>query len=66
MRLFENKYPIPDDVHYVVNFVYDSECSHYDLVRLSDSAILCSFTKTIDVIVRCWELEILRSDVVFI
>ena len=66
MRLYQNKYPIPVSAKYVVDYVYQNGLGYYQLVRLSDDAILRSYLSVTDIIVDCWELGIDRNDVAFI
>ena len=67
--LYHNKYLIPDSAKYVVDYVFnldDSVDSYFQLVRVSDDAILFSASSTLLVIAYCWQLCISKHDVVFI
>lgn len=67
-RLYQNKYPISDNAEYVVDYVTTGNLSfaYYQLVRLSDDAILCSYPSFDDVIKHCWIAGISHSKVAFI
>lgn len=67
-KLFQNKYPIPETAEYVVDYVTTGDLSfaYYQLVRLSDDAILCSYHSVDDVIKHCWVVGIPHSKVSFI
>ena len=69
MKLYNGKYPIPDDSEYVVDFQYDiigGENFYYQLVRLKDDAILCSYKSKITVMAYCWQVGITKEKVAFI
>lgn len=69
MALYKDKYPIPDRSEYVVDYVYDNiigENFYYQLVRLRDNAILCSYKSKITVIAYCWQVGIPKEKVAFI
>ena len=69
MKLYDNKYPIPDEAEYVVDYVYnptDSANFYYQLVRLKDDAILYSPERRTDIILYCWSVGIPKEKVAFI
>lgn len=55
MKLYKGKYPIPDSIKYVVEYVYDGNFYVYQLVRVSDDAVLCSFETLTLVYIECWK-----------
>lgn len=69
MKLYQNKYPISDTAEYVVDYVYDNPTGvnyYFQLVRLSDEAILCAFQDVKDVMIHCWQVGIPKAKVAFI
>ena len=69
MRLYQNKYPVSDKAKYVCDYVYDNPSGdnyYYQLVRLSDNAILCSYKDKKDVIIDAWSMGIKKEEVSFI
>ena len=67
-NLYQSKYPIPETAEYVVDYVTmgDLSFAYYQLVRLSDDAILCSYHSLDEVIKHCWIADIPHSKVAFI
>jgi len=70
MRLYQTKYPVSDKAKYVCDYVYDNpegmENYYYQLVRLSDNAILCAYKDKKDVIIEAWSMGIKAEEVSFI
>ena len=69
MELYKGKYPIPNHSEYVIDYVCDSvsgENFYYQLVRLKDDAILCSYKSVISVKLYCWDIGIPKQKVAFI
>ena len=69
MKIYHKKYSISDTVKYVVDYVFNSEDSvdgYFQLVRVSDDAILFSASTQTLVIVHCWFLGISNLEVAFI
>lgn len=69
MKMYQGKYPISDTAEYVVDYVYDNPSGanyYYQLVRLSDNAILCAHKEKNDIIIHCWNVGIEKSKVAFI
>lgn len=69
MALYKDKYPIPNRSEYVVDYVYDNvsgENFYFQLVRLRDNAILCSYKSKLPIIVYCWQVGIPKEKVAFI
>ena len=61
MRLYQNKYPISDKAEYVIDYVYDNPSGanfYYQLVRLSDDAILFANQNLNNVMLHCWRYGI--------
>lgn len=68
-KLFHGKYPIPQTAEYVVDYVCDmpeGENFYYQLVRVKDDAILCSYKKQEMVCIEAWKIGIPYSKVAFI
>ena len=69
MALYKGKYPIPNHSEYVIDYVYDNvsgENFYYQLVRLKDDAILCSYKNVISIKLYCWHVGITEQKVAFI
>ena len=69
MKLYQGKYPVSDNAKYVVDYVYDGEGEfnyYYQLVRLSDNAILYANKDRDNIILDCWERGINHKEVAFI
>ena len=69
MELYKGKYPIPNHSEYVIDYVCDNvsgENFYYQLVRLKDDAILCSYKSVISVKLYCWDIDIQKQKVVVI
>ena len=69
MELYKGKYPIPNHSEYVIDYVCDNvggENFYYQLVRLKDDAILCSYKSVISVKLYCWDIGIPKQKVAFI
>ena len=69
MELYKGKYPIPNHSEYVIDYVCDNvsgENFYYQLVRLKDDAILCSYKSVISVKLYCWDVGIPKQKVAFI
>lgn len=70
MKLYENKYPISESAEYVCDYVYSNTIGHenyyYQLVRLRDNAILCSYKDKARVIAHCLHVGISKNKVSFI
>lgn len=59
MKFYQNKYPISDSVEYVIDYVCNNpsgENSYFQLVRLSDNAILYAAEEQTDVVMYCWNV----------
>lgn len=66
MKFYQNKYPISDNVEYVIDYIYDNpagENYYYQLVRLCDNAILYASRNIDDIIVQCWRVGITKKQV---
>ena len=63
MKLYQNKYPISDNIEYVIDYVCNPsrEDCYYQLVRLSDNAILYAAEDHTDVLVYCWSIGIEKN-----
>lgn len=69
MKLYQGKYPIHDGAKYVCDYVYDNPSGtnyYYQLVRLSDNAILCAYERVNDIKLDCWRMGIAKAEVAFI
>lgn len=69
MELYKGKYPIPNHSEYVIDYVCDNvsgENCFYQLIRIKDDAILCSYKNVISVKLYCWDIGIQKHKVVFI
>ena len=69
MKLYQNKYPVPDGTKYVVDYVYDGEGDfnyYYQLVRMKDGAILYANKDQNCVILDCWKRGLKFEEVAFI
>ena len=61
MRHYQDKYPISDKAEYVIDYVYDNPSGasfYYQLVRLSDNAILFANQSIQNIYVHCWRYGI--------
>lgn len=61
MKFYQGKYPVSDNAEYVIDYVYDNPtgCNfYYQIVRLSDEAILYANPDIKNVKIRCWKLGI--------
>ena len=65
MKLYMDKYPISDNVEYVIDYVCNNpllrEGSYFQLVRLCDNAILCTGNDYTDVLMHCWRVGIEKN-----
>ena len=63
MKLYNNKYPISDNIEYVIDYVYNNtgENYYFQLVRLCDETILYAAQDQTDVFVYCWEIGITKN-----
>lgn len=65
MKLYQDKYPISDNVEYVIEYVCENPLlwgdSYYQLVRLCDDAILCTAEDHTDVLMYCWSVGIEKN-----
>ena len=68
MKLYQNKYPISDNIEYVIDYVYNNTGKNYyfRLVRLCDNAILYASRNIDDIIVQCWRVGITKKQVAII
>lgn len=69
MKMYQNKYPISDSAKYVIDYVYDNpsgENYYFQLVRLSDNAILTSSRDITSIMIHCWNMDIPRNQVAII
>ena len=69
MKFYQKKYPISDTAEYVVDYVYENVgCGnfYFQLVRLSDNAILYANKDMNNIIVYCWKAGIAYNKVSFI
>lgn len=69
MKFYQKKYPISDTAEYVVDYVYENvegENSYFQLVRLSDNAILYANKDRNNIIIYCWKAGIACNKVSFI
>ena len=68
MKLYQNKYPISDNIEYVIDYVCNPsrEDCYYQLVRLSDNAVLYASRNIDDIIVQCWRVGITKNQVTLI
>lgn len=69
MKLYQDKYPIHDNAEYVVDYMYDNptgENYYFQLVHLSDNAILCAYKEQSAIILHCWTVGIPKEKVAFI
>lgn len=69
MKFYKNKYPISDNIEYVIDYVCDNpsgENYYYQLVRICDNAILYASRNIDDIIVQCWRVGITKKQVTII
>lgn len=70
MELYKGKYPIPNHSEYVIDYVCDNVSGeyyyYYQLIRIKDDAILCSYKSVISVKLYCWDIGIQLQKVAFI
>lgn len=68
-KLFHGKYPIPASAKYVVDYVYENISGanfYFQIVRVSDDAILFANEEQSIVCREAWKIGIKYSDVAFI
>lgn len=68
-KLFHGKYSIPETAKYVVDYVYDNPSgsnSYYQMVRVSDDAILFAYETQELVCMEAWKQGIPYDQVAFI
>ncbi len=69
MKLYQNKYPVPDKAKYVVDYVCDGEGDfnyYYQIVRIKDNAILYANKDKYNIICECWKRGLKFEEVAFI
>lgn len=69
MALYKGKYPIPDHSEYVVDYVCDNNNGknyYYQLVRIKDDAILCSYKSISSMKLYCLSVGIQTQKIAFI
>lgn len=63
MKFYNNKYPISDNIEYVIDYVYNNIGKNYyfQLVRLCDETILYASLDQTDVFMYCWNIGIAKN-----